>query len=296
VSRPRPEFWLYLPQMRMEVEAIVARARSAEAAGFTGVAFMDHLAPPLAEASPMFEAMTVATWVGAKTSVLRIGHLVLCDPMRHPAVLAKQAVTLDHATGSRFELGIGYGSVVSELVGFGVTRDDSAGRAERLAESLELMRAFWSGQAVEHHGRHFNVSAAAQQPSPLSPIPILVGGAGRRALAIVKRYADWWNVPLYALDRLETLRPLAGEARLSTQHLIGWVDSPARREEVTAVTERRFGGLRGGATVGDAGELSAMFAVLEEQGVERFYVWLSDFAPIASIASFGEQVIRPAVD
>src|SRR4051794_1012880 len=97
--------------MRMAPEAIVDRARAAEAAGFEGIAFMDHLAPPLATGQDMWEAMAIAGWVLARTDTLTVGHLVLCDPLRHPAVLARQVATLDHLSGGRFELGIGWGSV-----------------------------------------------------------------------------------------------------------------------------------------------------------------------------------------
>ena len=110
-------FHLFLPQMRMSLDDLVERARAAEAAGFEGIALMDHLAPPLATQHDMWEAMTAATWLLARTDALVVGHLVLCDPLRHPAVLARQAATLDHASGGRFELGIGWGSVPAELEG-----------------------------------------------------------------------------------------------------------------------------------------------------------------------------------
>src|SRR3546814_8422417 len=103
-------FHLFLPQMRMSLAAIVERALAAEAAGFEGIAFMDHLAPPLALEHDMWEAMTVAGWVLGRTSTLQVGHLVLCDPLRHPAMLARQVASLDHASGGRFELGIGWRS------------------------------------------------------------------------------------------------------------------------------------------------------------------------------------------
>ncbi|MBV8559418.1 MAG: LLM class flavin-dependent oxidoreductase, partial [Acidimicrobiia bacterium] len=115
------EFHLFLPQLRMTMDDIVARARAAEAAGFAGVAFMDHLAPPGAEDRPMFDAMATAAWVAAHTARLRIGHLVLCDAFRQPAVLAREVTTIDHASGGRFELGIGSGSVPAELARFGVS-------------------------------------------------------------------------------------------------------------------------------------------------------------------------------
>ena len=115
-------FHLFLPQMRMTHDAIVERARAAEASGFEGIAFMDHLAPPLALDQDMWEAMSIASWVLANTSALTVGHLVLCDALRHPAVLARQATSLDHASAGRFELGLGWGSVPAELETFGIGR------------------------------------------------------------------------------------------------------------------------------------------------------------------------------
>ena len=110
------EFHLFLPQMRLAPAALRARAEAAEEAGFTGLAVMDHLFPPGAADQPMYEALTTVTWLAAVTERLRLGHLVLCDSFRHPAVLARQAVTLDHLSGGRFDLGIGSGSTPAELV------------------------------------------------------------------------------------------------------------------------------------------------------------------------------------
>src|SRR5262245_16492208 len=114
------EFTLFLPQMRMSFEQLVARARAAESAGFTGVAGMDHLAPPLADEQPMFDAIVTTAWLAAHTERVQLGSLVLCDAFRLPAVLARQAVSIDHASGGRFELGIGWGSVPDEFTTFGV--------------------------------------------------------------------------------------------------------------------------------------------------------------------------------
>src|SRR5437763_2613083 len=140
------EFVLFLPQMRLSFDDLVVRARAAEAAGFVGIAGMDHLAPPLAADRPMYEAMVANTWLAAHTERLRIGSLVLCDTFRHPAVLAREAVSVDHASGGRFELGIGWGSVAAELEGFGVGPIEPAARVQRLRETLEVLRALWAGE------------------------------------------------------------------------------------------------------------------------------------------------------
>lgn len=247
----RPEFFLYLPQMRMPVDAVCERARAAERSGFAGIAFMDHLAPPLAEDSPMYEAMTLATWVAARTTDLVVSHLVLCDAFRHPAVLAKQAVTLDHASGGRFELALGWGSIADELTSYGVTDDGPPERVARLAESLHLLRALWTGDPVVHHGTYFDVDCAGQQPTPLGAIPVVVGGTGPRTLGLVRDHADWWNIPIYGLDRLEELRPSAGTARVSTQHLVAFVPTGADRESTLALAQRRFGGMTGSLLRGE---------------------------------------------
>src|SRR5438876_8716785 len=130
------EFNLFLPQMRLSFDQLVARARAAEAAGFVGMTGMDHLVPPMAADQPMFEAMVTTTWLAAHTERLRVGSLVLCDAFRHPAMLARQAVSLDHASGGRFELGIGWGSVPDEMATFGIGSTEPRARVERLRETL----------------------------------------------------------------------------------------------------------------------------------------------------------------
>ncbi len=285
-------FHLFLPQMRMPVDAVVDRARAAEAAGFEGLALMDHLAPPLATEHDMWEAMTLATWLLARTRSLVVGHLVLCDALRHPAVLARQATSLDHASGGRFELGIGWGSVPDELVTFGVGASTPRERVARLGESLEVIRALWTGEPVTYDGRFFQLRDAQQRPVPTHPIPIVVGGVGDRTLALVRAHADWWNVPIHELGRLDERKDRIGRARVSVQTMVALVPTEADRVAVTDTVARRFGGWGMGESVvaGTAEELVAHFAHLRARGVERFYVWFADFAPPDTLRRFGEVI------
>ena len=285
----RPEFWLYLPQMRMTMDQVTERALAAEAAGFAGVAGMDHLAPPGAEASPMFEPMVTNAWVASRTTDLRVGSLVLCDSFRHPAVLAREAVTIDHASGGRFEIGIGWGSVPDEIERFGIGSTDAGLRVDRLKESLEIMTALWRGETVDYDGEHFRLRGAQQQPVPLTTIPITIGGAGAMTMQLVAAYADWWNVHISILDRFDEMRPLAGLARPSMQVQVAFVGPGAARDEVERTAERRFGW--GRFVLGDAGELVERFGGLAGRGVERLYVWFTDFAPPGTLATFGQSVI-----
>jgi alkanesulfonate monooxygenase SsuD/methylene tetrahydromethanopterin reductase-like flavin-dependent oxidoreductase (luciferase family) len=285
-------FHLFLPQMRMSLDGLVDRARAAEAAGFEGIALMDHLAPPLATQHDMWEAMTAATWLLARTQSLVVGHLVLCDPLRHPAVLARQAATLDHASDGRFELGIGWGSVPDELDTFGVGTAPPRERVARLGESLEVIRALWTGEPVTYDGKFFQLHEAQQRPVPTRRIPIVVGGVGVRTLAVVRAHADWWNVPLHELHRLDERRDLAGDARVSVQTMVALVPTEADRAAVTDTVTRRFGasGMGRSIVVGTAHELSAYFADQRARGVERHYVWFADFAPPETLHRFAEVI------
>jgi alkanesulfonate monooxygenase SsuD/methylene tetrahydromethanopterin reductase-like flavin-dependent oxidoreductase (luciferase family) len=283
------EFWLYLPQMRLTMEQIVERARVAEAVGFGGIAGMDHLAPPGAESSPMFDATITNTWIAANTSRLSVGSLVLCDSFRHPVVLAREAVSLDHASGGRFELGIGWGSVASEFATYGFGSPPPPERVSRLKESLEIITSLWRGESFDHEGEHFNLQAAQHQPTPLhGHIPIVIGGAGRKTMELVATYADWWNVHIGILDRFDEMRPRAGRARPSLQAQVAFIGPTDLRQEVEQTARRRFGER---VVSGTATELVDTFGGLADRGVERLYVWFTDFAPIGTLEAFGNTVI-----
>jgi len=277
------DWYLFLPQVRVPVADIVERARQAEASGFTGIAFIDHLEAPGLPAESIWEAMGIATWVAAKTDRLKIGHLVLCDAFRHPAVLAKQAVTVSEASDGRFELGLGSGSWPAELARFDVGQQDPLARVKQLERNLDLMNQYW--------GRGGDV-ADSQSPLPTHHIPLILGGTGRRMMELVGRHADWWNIPANHVDRLAELAPAAGSARVSIQQMVGFIRKNSDPAKVREVSARRFGNLGSGLTCGDADELSGHFGHLSGQGVERFYVWFSDFAAPESLHEFGETVIK----
>ena len=284
------EVHLFLPQMRMSLDAMVSKAQAAEAAGFDGIALMDHLAPPLAEDQPMWDAMVTATWLAARTERITISHLVLCDAFRHPAVLAREAVALDHASGGRFELGIGWGSV-----------PDGAGHLRRrlhraarprgpLRETLEVVRALWTGEPVDYAGQFHQLRGGQQRPTPLGHIPIVIGGAGPKTLALVREHADWWNLPVDKADRLDELRAQVGDAKASIQQMVTYAPDPATRDEVIALADRRFAYMPG-RVAGDSDEMVAFLRGLEARGLQRVYLWFSDFADEATLATFGAEVL-----
>ena len=285
------EFDLFLPQMRMSFPQLVDRAQAAEAAGFVGLTGMDHLAPPMAEQQPMYEAMVTTTWLAAHTERLALGSLVLCDAFRHPAVLAREAVSIDHASGGRFELGIGWGSVPDELATFGVGSTEPRARVERLRETLEVVRALWAGEVVDHDGEFHQLRGARQEPRPLGRIPIVIGGVGPKTLALVRDHADWWNVHVGHIDKVPELRDQVGDARVSIQQMVAFVPDEAQRGEITELARRRFP--HSSPVIGTGPELVDHYGRLADSGIERVYTWFCDFAPPDTLSAFGAEVVAP---
>jgi alkanesulfonate monooxygenase SsuD/methylene tetrahydromethanopterin reductase-like flavin-dependent oxidoreductase (luciferase family) len=127
---------------------------------------------------------------------VRIGCTVVGNTYRHPAVLAKQAVTVDHLSGGRLEFGIGAGWAENEHTMLGLEFGTRADRADRLQEAVQIVRSLWTQPRTTFEGRHYHLQDAVAEPKPVQrPYPpIWVGGSGpKRTLAIAARYADVWN-------------------------------------------------------------------------------------------------------
>lgn len=290
-----PWFGIYLPQLRMSFDRIVERTLAAEAAGFDSVWLMDHFTAPAAPEVDTFEGWTIASALAARTSTIRVGHLVLCDPFRHPALLAKMAATLDVISGGRLELGIGWGSVPAELQAYGFGPEPPSMRAAKLRETLEILDLMFGGETFDYDGEHFHLQRAIGRPVPAQArVPVHIGGGGPKlTMPLVERFADWWNCPGYALDRIDELRPLAGAARVSTQHPIGLAPDAAARDEVIATAHRRFG-TWGGVIAGTADEVARELTAEVNRGVEGFVLQFSDFGTPETIQHFMTDV-APAV-
>ena len=163
-SDVRVWFGLFLPQLRMSFDTILERTLAAEAAGFDSVWLMDHLAAPAAPEWDTLEGWTLAAALAARTSRIRLGHLVTCDPFRHPAVLAKMAATLDVLSGGRLELGLGWGSVDAELRTFGIDAGPAPERAARLRETLEILPRMFAGAPFDYSGAQYRLAGAVGRP------------------------------------------------------------------------------------------------------------------------------------
>lgn len=288
-------FGVFLPQIAMRFEALRDRTRLVEELGYDTLWLMDHLWTPGANEADCLEAWTCATALAALTERIRVGHMVLCNAFRHPALLAKMSATLDHVSGGRLDLGLGWGSVPDELAAFGIGDEAPAVRAARLDEAIRVLRLLWSGERVSHEGRFYRLRDAIARPRPLQArIPLHIGGAGPRlTLPLVARHADWWNCMSTGVARLAELRPLAGSARVSVQHPVALAASEDELPAVRARAERRFAGW-GGALVGTAADLARALADEARSGVEGFVLAFHDGGAPETLERFARDVI-PAV-
>ncbi|MCE2525911.1 MAG: LLM class flavin-dependent oxidoreductase [Actinomycetia bacterium] len=171
------------------------RWRYLEELGFDSIWHFDHFLQPFEPSLPYYEGWTLLAALAARTNGVRVGLLVASNTFRHPALLAQQAITLDHVSGGRLELGIGAGWFVEEHDRFGVRLHEPAVRVDRFEEALEIIDPLLRGETVSYQGSHYQLNGARLRPRPVqSPRPPLTLGAHRpRMLGICARYADRWN-------------------------------------------------------------------------------------------------------
>jgi probable F420-dependent oxidoreductase len=243
------------------------RARRVEQLGYSMLVvpdhFRDHLAPV-----PALVAAALAT------TRLRVGSLVFSNDFRHPAVLAKEAATIDVLSGGRFELGLGGGWLREEYDQTGIRFDAPGTRVERLEEAVTIIKGLLAGERVTFAGRHYTIADLEGRPTPVQrPYPpIAIGGGGRRTLTLAAREAsivglvprarrDGSGLDLNDLsdaatrEKLEWVRAAAGERfdSLEINTLI----------QAVAVADQRMAA---------ADQLASRFKVAREVVLETVYV------------------------
>jgi alkanesulfonate monooxygenase SsuD/methylene tetrahydromethanopterin reductase-like flavin-dependent oxidoreductase (luciferase family) len=291
-----PQFGVYVPQIKIDARTMVSRAQAAEKAGFHSFWVMDHLYAPGAPPTDTLESWTLLSALAGATSTIRLGHLVGCNPFRHPALLAKMAATLDQLSSGRLDLGLGWGSVEDEFVQFGFPVGTRRERSQALGETLDVLELMFTGEPFDYDGTHFRLEGAYGLPVPVQKrIPIHIGGGGKQlTMPLVERHADWWNCVGSARSRLSELAPLRGNARISAQYAVGVVDVESRRDDVTARIGRRMPeSAWGRALIGTPDELVEMFRAERDLGVELFIVRFHDLGTEATLELFGKEVAAP---
>ena len=176
-------------------------AQGAERSGFSSVWMSDHLfldwgkygGPSTRQGS--LECWTTLTALASVTERIRVGTLTLCNDLRHPALLAKMAASLDRLSGGRVDVGLGAGWYQPEYEAAGISFDAAGDRIRRVGEAAHIVRALLKGEELSFTGRHYSVDGAIVRPGPLqepSP-PVWIGGKGDYLLKMAARNADGWN-------------------------------------------------------------------------------------------------------
>jgi alkanesulfonate monooxygenase SsuD/methylene tetrahydromethanopterin reductase-like flavin-dependent oxidoreductase (luciferase family) len=200
----RPSFGIATAPSQVAYDDIVRVWREADAIPEIEHAWLyDHLLPRVGDPSgPAYEGWTLLTALAAETKRLRVGLLVTNNRIRHPAVLAKVAATLDVIAHGRLDFGIGIGGlpdaalVEPEFDAYGISHQPWSDAVAAFAEACTLIRRMWTEDVFDFTGEHYALKGARCYPKPIQQPypPIVIGGSGTATLRIVAEHADIWNV------------------------------------------------------------------------------------------------------
>lgn len=230
-------------------EAWREKARKIEDLGFSTLLMPDHFNEQYAPMPAMVSAVEA-------TTTLRVSGLVLDNDYKHPLVLAKEIATLDVLSGGRVDLGLGAGWLETDYAASGIPYDRPGLRISRFHEGLKIIKGLLSDEPVDFKGRYYTITNHSGTPKPVQkPVPVLVGGGGKRVLSIAAREANIISVNYnLAPGTVNQTVTRTGDAT-STEEKIRWIREAAgsRFDEielsvtvfVAIVTDDRGGG--GGA-------------------------------------------------
>src|SRR5215217_5316012 len=171
-------------------QAWLDRARRAEELGYATFLIRDHFVPDYF--GDQFAPFTALMAAAAATTTLRVGTLVIDNVYRHPGVLAKETATLDLLSDGRFELGLGAGWLKAEYGAAGMPFDPAGTRIDRLEEAIGILKGLFTDGPVTFSGKHYTITGLEGYPKPSQRPhpPIMIGGAGKRVLALAAREAN----------------------------------------------------------------------------------------------------------
>lgn len=223
------------------------KARRIEGNGFSTLFMPDHFD------DTMLAPMPAIAMAAAATQTLRVGTLVLGNDYKHPAVVAKEAATIDLLSDGRLELGIGAGWMIADYEEIGWEYDRPGVRIERLEEAVVVIKGAWAPGAFSFAGEHYTITdydatpEPAQKPHP----PLLIGGGGKRVLSLAAREADIVGVNPNLAAGAATPEVAKTALAKETADKIGWIKEAAGdrfddielqvRYFVAAVTDDRVG-------------------------------------------------------
>jgi F420-dependent oxidoreductase-like protein len=296
-------------------------ALACEQHGFEGLFRSDHyLSFEHPRERGALDAWTTLAALGAMTERIRLGTMVSPVTFRHPSLLAKSVVTVDHVSDGRVELGMGAGWFEREHEAFGFPFPSTADRMDILAEQVEIVHRLWDRDEdeVTFKGRHFQLESVPALPKPVQdPHPPLImgGGAGPRSAALAARWADEYDGvfvdPATARERRDRISAAceaidrgpadvrfslftrvvvgAGEREL-TQRASVLMERLDQQGDVAAFIE----GMRSNMTVGTVDQVLERLAQYAEASVERVFMQHLVHDDLEMVAQIGEEIVPAA--
>ncbi len=211
------------------------RARRTEALGYSALHLADHLAGPgeVIEQTnhPVQDLAAVPAMAMAAeaTETLRIGCRVFCTGYRQPAMLIKEAATLDLLSDGRLELGLGAGWLKAEYEAINIPFEPAGERIDRLAEVVAAVKAHMGDGPIEFDGRYVKIRGYEGLPKPVQKPhpPIMIGGGGRRVLSLAGREADIVSFNFNNRAGVIGAEGVQSSTAERTRQKVGWVREAA---------------------------------------------------------------------
>jgi alkanesulfonate monooxygenase SsuD/methylene tetrahydromethanopterin reductase-like flavin-dependent oxidoreductase (luciferase family) len=164
--------------------------------------------------SGFVDTMSLITALVRSTSRVHLFPNVANLLLRPPAMLAKQAASIDVLSGGRFELGLGAGGFVDHAAGMGGPRRSVAQGRAALSEAIDIIRAMWAGKPFSFTGDHYTTPAVRPGPPPKHDISLWLGVTGPKSVRLVGAKADGWSIsaPFAPPSQIDQLNPIIDEA------------------------------------------------------------------------------------
>jgi alkanesulfonate monooxygenase SsuD/methylene tetrahydromethanopterin reductase-like flavin-dependent oxidoreductase (luciferase family) len=277
------EFGLFPVPNADDVELVRSLARRADELGLDLIGIQDH----------PYQRRYVETWalmadLIARTERIRFFPDVANLPLRLPAMIAKQAATLDVLSGGRFELGLGAGAFWDAIGAMGGPVRSPREALESLEEAIEIIRLFWSGaRSIAFEGKHYRVKGLHPGPPPAHAIEIWLGVGKPRSLALLGRAVDGW------MPSLTWARPELVPAMMRA------IDESAREAGRDPSEIRRLLNVSGQIVDGDVSDVlvgppehwvETLTSFARDLGFDTFVLWSSD-EPAEQLERFAGEVV-----
>lgn len=222
MTHPRPFRFGVLASKARSSSEWTETARKAEALGYSTLVMPDHFGDQLSPIAALSTAAVV-------TDTLRVGSLVFANDFRHPAVLAKEAATLDLLSDGRLEVGVGAGWMTNDYTWTGITQDRAGVRIDRMIEAITVLHGLWGDDTFSFDGEHYTITEMNGMPKPVQAggPPIVVGGGSKRVLSTAARLADIVGINPNVGEGKFGAEAIASMSADATDEKLGWVRAAA---------------------------------------------------------------------